>query len=179
MGNAAVAFQDVSLKIEGLEKQKLPKEIMDRVREVRAAIEHLQKEIAPFLFSPEAAGEKIVAELKSAEGGAWSDAEYREKFNVSSAFLHRRRKEHRIVFWRDARDNFYYPRWQFDGNGALRPGIQEVLQTFQSQDTWRMMRYFLGPRTQLGGRRPLDLLQKGDVDAVLEHARLHAAENTW
>lgn len=61
----------------------------------------------------------------------------------------------------------------------MRAGIQEVLQTFNSADEWRVMRYFLGPRKQLEGRSPLDLLRAGEVQTVVNHARAHAAENTW
>lgn len=131
------------------------------------------------VLSPNAKGERLVAELKAAEGGAYSGAELGQKFKLTPAVLHRRRREHRVVYWRDAQHEYFYPRWQFNEAGALLPGIQEVLQTFKSQDEWRVMRYFLGPRKQLRDRRPLDLLRAAEVEAVVIHARAHAAKNTW
>jgi hypothetical protein len=125
------------------------------------------------------AGEALVKEMQDTEGGAWTGSELAEKFDLRPAALHKRRKEHRIVFWRDARHDFHYPKWQFTPNGALLPGVQEVLQAFGSTDEWRVMRYFLGQRDQLGGLRPLDLLRAGDVSKVLAHAEAHAQENTW
>jgi hypothetical protein len=101
------------------------------------------------------------------------------RFGLSSATLHRRRKEYRIIYWRDARHNFHYPQWQFTPTGALLPGIQEVLELFMSQDEWRVMRYFLGPRAQLSGLRPLDLLRQGKMEEVLAHAKIHVAEDIW
>lgn len=117
--------------------------------------------------------------LQAADGGAWTGQELQERFNLTPAVLHRRRKEHRILFWRDAQHEFHYPQWQFTPTGALLPGVQEVLQTFRSDDEWRLMSYFLGRRQQLAGRRPLDLLRAGEKEKVLAHAKLHAEENTW
>jgi len=31
----------------------------------------------------------------------------------------------------------------------------------------------------LDGQRPLDLLRAGNIEAVMAHAQIHAAENTW
>jgi hypothetical protein len=172
---------DLEREVTRLKQEKLTTEGRQRVRNMLAKIEVLQKQLRPLLstFSPESAGEKIVAEMQMAEGGAWPDAELRKKFNLTSAVLHRRRKEHRIIYWRDARNDFFYPRWQFTEAGALMAGIQDVLQIFRSQDEWRVMRYFLGPRKQLGGQRPVDLLRAGEVEKVLAHAREHGSENTW
>ena len=130
-------------------------------------------------FDPYAAGERLVKGLQAAEGGAWTGQELQGRFNLTPAVLHRRRKEHRILFWRDAQHEFHYPQWQFTPTGALLPGVQEVLQTFRSNDEWRLMSYFLGQRRQLAGRRPLDLLRAGEKEKVLAHAKIHAEENTW
>jgi hypothetical protein len=131
-------------------------------------------------FDPGAAGEQLVAEMQAAEGGAWTGQELQgAHFQLTSATLHRRRKEHRIIYWRDARHNFHYPKWQFTPGGALLPGIQEVLELFQSADEWRITSCFLGKRSQLDDLRPLDLLRHGEVNKVLAHAQIHAEENTW
>ena len=124
-------------------------------------------------------GLEVVAKMKSAEGGAWTGKDLQERWNLSSATLHKRRSQHRIVFWRDALHDYHYPKWQFTEAGAIFPGIQDILQIFNSQDEWRVMRYFLGRRDQLGEKRPLDLLRDGKIDMVVDHARRHAEENTW
>jgi hypothetical protein len=130
-------------------------------------------------FDPSAAGARLVKELQEAEGGAWTGQELQGRFNLTPATLHRRRKEHRIIYWRDAQHEFHYPQWQFTPTGALQPGVQEILQIFRSDDEWRLMSYFLGQRGQLGDRRPLDLLRNGEKEKVLKHARVHTEENTW
>ena len=105
--------------------------------------------------------------------------ELRQVFDLTPATLHKRRAEHRIVYWRDAKHAFHYPKGQFTPAGAVLPGVQEVLQVFRSDDEWGVMSYFLGQRRQLGDRRPLDLLRAGEKDKVLAHAKVHADENTW
>jgi hypothetical protein len=172
-----------------LERQDLRQPVRRRLGEIRDAVDQLRAALtSPAAartaspragFDPEAAGRRLVEQMQAAEGGAWTGAELQARFGLTPAVLHRRRKEHRIVCWRDARHEFHYPRWQFTPTGALLPGIQEVLQLFRSHDEWRVMSYFLGQRPQLGNRRPLDLLRGGDTEKVLEHARVHAAENTW
>lgn len=134
---------------------------------------------SPPSFDPYVAGERLVEQLQAAEDGAWTGAELQARFGLSPAVLHRRRKEGRIVYWRDAQHEFHYPQWQFTPTGALLPGVQEVLQRFHSDDEWRLMSYFLGQRRQLGDQRPLDLLRAGEKAKVLAHAKLHAHENTW
>ena len=151
----------------------------DPVRTATATRRGPQRNVPAGKFDPALAGKQLVEQLREAEGGAWTGLELESKFDFSSAFLHRRRKEHRIVYWRDAKHDFHYPKWQFTPAGALLPGVQEVLQIFRSADEWRLMSYFLGQRQQLGGRRPVDLLRAGEKDKVLAHAKLHADENTW
>ena len=130
-------------------------------------------------FDPVEQGRILVNEMRAAEGGAWTGNELKELFKLDAATLHSRRKGHRIISWRDPKNNFHYPKWQFNPAGALLPGIQEVLQIFKSHDEWRIVRYFLGHRDQLCGRRPLDLLREGDTETALKHAYQHAEENTW
>jgi hypothetical protein len=130
-------------------------------------------------FDPREMGLQMVEKMKEAEGGAWSGAELRQQFVLSPQTLHRRRKEHRIIFWRDAQHGFHYPKWQFTPTGALIKGIDKVLDTFKSSDEWRIMRYFLVPRHQLEERSPLDLLRGGEVEKVVAHAKAHGEENSW
>jgi hypothetical protein len=133
----------------------------------------------PAKFDPHEAGRNAVNEMQQAEGGSWIGGELGDLHQLSPANLHKRRAEHRIVWWKDAKNQFHYPKWQFTPAGTLRRGVQAVLQIFQSQDEWRIMRYFLGPRDQLAGHTPLDLVRKGEVEKVIAHAKRDAEENTW
>jgi hypothetical protein len=131
------------------------------------------------VFDPFEAGRKLVIEMQQAEGGAWTGTELHHHWGLTSAVLYKRRKEHRIVWWKDAKNRFHYPKWQFDQAGAPMGGVQDVLQTLRSSDQWRVMRYFLAPWHQLDDRTPLDLLRAGRVAKVVAHAKGHAEENSW
>ena len=133
----------------------------------------------PVEFDPHKAGRILVEKMQGAEGGAWTGAELGLLFALTPANLHKRRAEHRIVWWRDAKNRFHYPKWQFNAAGAVLAGVQEVLQTFRSSDEWRVMRYFLAPRHQLDDRAPLDLLRGGKLDRVVAHAKANGEENSW
>lgn len=130
-------------------------------------------------FDPIEEGRKAVELLKGMEGGAWTGAELGERYALTPSTLHKRRATHGIVYWRDAKNQFHYPKWQFNAAGAALPGIRETLRIFQSTDEWRVTRYFLCPRHQLGGRTPLALLRESNVSEVLAHAKIHCEENTW
>jgi hypothetical protein len=130
-------------------------------------------------FDPVQEGLKTLARMRDAEGGSMTGAELLRHYHLTPATLHRRRKEHRIVFWQDARHGFHYPVWQFTATGSLIPGIQEVLRIFKSGNSTRVMRYFLGRRGQLEDKTPLECLRSGDKSKIIEHASRHYAEDTW
>ena len=79
--------------------------------------------------------------------------------------------------WKQGR-SLRFPVWQFAG-GQVMKGIEEVLKIFHCDDQWRLMLYFLSDRLSLTGRRPLDLLRERKMAEVIDHAKAHAAENTW
>ena len=122
-------------------------------------------------------GAEARKELKAAEGGAINGKRAAHLLRTTEAAVRRRRRQHRVVAWQKG-DRWFYPKWQFSGRGMLA-GIEEILQVFRSDDQWRLMLYFLSKRHSLQQKRPLDLLRAGRVAEVLEHAKLHAQENTW
>ena len=137
------------------------------------------KEDAPQSFDPFEAGRRAVVAMQQAAGGAWTGSELEKELKLTPATLHKRRSDRRIVFWKDAKNQFHYPKWQFNAAGAVLPGVKDVLKVLNSSDEWRVMRYFLAPRHQLDDQTPLDLLRAGDTDTVVAHAKAHGQENSW
>lgn len=185
-GSSGTAQQQPLSSVEAKhEASSLEEELRDLIVEVlrsspaTAAQVNARLKAAASAADPLDAGLALVRQMQQAEGGAWTGAELGARFRLTAATLHRRRTEHRILFWRDAQEAFHYPKWQFTPAGALLPGVQDVLQTFRSADEWRLMRYFLAPRKQLTDQTPLTLLRQGKTDMVIAHARLHGQENTW
>lgn len=67
-----------------------------------------------------------------------------------------------------------YPAWQFEDEIAGRP-LESVLAVLKGHNPWAIYRFFTTPDSALETATPLDVLRSGDVDAVVEAARLFAS----
>jgi hypothetical protein len=63
------------------------------------------------------------------------------------------------------RHRYVYPAWQFGPSGMLA-GFVEVLAELRLADPWSQAAFFLGENTYLDGRRPLDVIRGGNVEAA-------------
>ena len=117
-------------------------------------------------------------ELKHVEGGSFSAEEARVALGgLSKEAVLKRYRKGQLLGWREARQNAVrFPVWQFVEGRTLQ-GLEKVLAELplaKAVDEWARLKFFLGPRGDLGGQRPLDLLRRGDVDAVVRAARVFA-----
>jgi hypothetical protein len=117
------------------------------------------------------AEEKLLAE----EGGVLSDAEFAEKLGVRSRSTIQNYREQNKIFAvpRGAR-NLCYPAWQICKKDLL-PGLAETLGALAGArpDPLGIALFFLTPAEALDDERPLDLLRRNEVDAVVGQARHH------
>lgn len=116
--------------------------------------------------------------LEQAEGGAISAEQVADLLGLSRQGVDYLRTAKRIMAWRLGSGKWNYPVWQFDG-GRVRPGISECLKVLASDDPWSRMIFFLSPRESLSGRRPLDLILKGDVSGVVAVASRHQRHGAY
>lgn len=70
---------------------------------------------------------------------------------------------------------YLYPAWQFDGDRML-PGIEEIFDLLKYEDPWSKLIFFVRPNDAAGGKRPLDLLRKGKLEAVERAAELYGVQ---
>src|ERR1051325_6147205 len=96
------------------------------------------------------------AELKIAEGGAWSVPEMIERGFTPQAREHGRR-EFQLAYWRDRFGGYHYPKWQFGGSMKVLPEVAEILAIFRTHDTMRVLAWFVQPVAP-GGKSLLDLI---------------------
>jgi len=66
-----------------------------------------------------------------------------------------------------------YPAWQFEDEIAGRP-LETVLEVLKGLSPWATYRFFTTPDSTLEDETPLDVLRRGDIEAVVEAARLFA-----
>ena len=62
-----------------------------------------------------------------------------------------------------------FPRIQFTETGVL-PGLAQVLVALSDEDPWVQFNYLVNATPHLAGRRPIDLLREGQIEAVVKAA---------
>jgi biotin operon repressor len=108
-------------------------------------------------------------ELLDAEGGTLSAAEIAKALGVTRQAIDKRRKAGQLLALEVGKRGYLYPAWQLAEPGLL-PGLAQVLSSLPADSPWATARFFLSGNDRLRGRRPLDVLRKGDVDVVVRAA---------
>lgn len=93
---------------------------------------------------------EYVRELKASSGGAYSTAELVEMTGLTRQGLAVRRDKFQIVYWTDPKGHCFYPKWQFDAEMKILPGVQQVLGLLKSHDTLHVLMKFLVPSSPQG-----------------------------
>lgn len=98
-----------------------------------------------------------------------STAQVAVLLGVSSAAVTKRRGKGGLIAFKHKED-WRYPRWQFDG-AAVLPGAIAAWQVLPDRhDVAGLVRWFTLPSRQLAGRTPIQAIRGGDVEAVLDAA---------
>ena len=110
-------------------------------------------------------------ELVEAEGGALAANAMAEALGITRQAVDKRRKAHQLLALDLPKRGFLYPSWQLAKGGVL-PGLGDVLAVLPHDSPWADARFFLSGNDRLGGKRPLDLLRKGNVEPVVRAAKM-------
>ena len=148
--------------------------------EALRVMRRVSENIALPKLTPDAAFERLLlrslgadSELREAEGGGLSDAEFAERLGLGSRETIRQyRGKGRIFGWLKDSRSYRYPAWQIHRKELL-PGLAEVLAALKEKDlhSLSIIGYFLTPSDGLDDARPLDLLREGKVDQVAADAK--------
>jgi hypothetical protein len=116
-------------------------------------------------------------DLLRAEGGCISDKDVADLLGLeNSAILDDWRRHRQIVAIKTSDGTWMYPIWQF----ARKPrrvmlGIRDCLAELDSDDDWQNALFFLSDMTRLAGKRPIDCLRAGKIEAAIKAARAAAS----
>ncbi len=110
-------------------------------------------------------------ELLDADGGALSAADMADALGITRQAVDKRRKAGQILALEVGKRGYLYPAWQL-GEGRLVKGLAEALAALSADSPWAAARFFVSGNYRLRGRRPIDILRKGDVDAVVAAAEM-------
>ena len=120
---------------------------------------------------------RISAEdLLRVEGGCIGDQEVADLLELENiAILEDWRRHRQIVAINTEVGTWMYPVWQF----ARKPkrimlGIRDCLAELDSDDDCQTAVFFLSHMTRLAGKRPLDCLRAGKIEAAIKAARATA-----
>jgi hypothetical protein len=148
--------------------------------EALRVMRRVSEKISLTKLTPDAAFERVLlrsldadSELREAEGGGLSDAEFAERMGLSSRETIRQyRGKSRIFGWAKGSRSNRYPAWQIHRKELL-PGLAEVLAVLNEKQlhSLSIIGYFLTPSDGLDDVRPLDLLREGKVDEVVADAK--------
>jgi hypothetical protein len=115
-------------------------------------------------------GLKAREELLAEGGGTLSAKEVSALLRMSRQAVDKRRMSGNLLAIEAGRRGYRYPAWQFT-NGDVVPGLGEILSLLAQSPPLAQMRFFLSGSHKLGGKRPLDRMKVGDLEAVRRAAR--------
>jgi hypothetical protein len=123
-------------------------------------------------------GLEVRQQLAESAGGSLSSDEVARRLRISKTAVLKRLAAGRLLAWREERlQAARFPRWQFDDNGHVISGLEEVLEILNGiggLDPWAKFLFFLQSRIRPDGRRPLDQLREGQVKPVVQAAQAYS-----
>jgi hypothetical protein len=116
-------------------------------------------------------GALAMRELLSADGGAYSASDVAALLAISRQAVDKRRKAGQLLAVALPKRGLLYPAWQFGDSGVVS-GFVETLAHLADHDPWAQARFFVTGNHRCKGKRPIDLLRAGTIDAVVAAARV-------
>jgi len=112
-------------------------------------------------------------DLLGRAGGALPPREVAVLLRMSRQAVGKRRMAGTLLGVPTGRRGYEYPACQFVDGGVVG-GLGEVLSAFDEDvDAWMRLAFLMTANDSLGGKVPMDVLRRGEVDAVVRAARIH------
>jgi hypothetical protein len=105
-------------------------------------------------------------------GGAYDLDQVRVLMNgISRQMVDRKVREGSLLAVPGPSNRRAYPTIQFTRDGTVVPGLKAVQDALPTKNPWAVLNFLVRPDPRLNGRKPIDLLQGGEIDLVVEAAR--------
>jgi len=130
--------------------------------------------LAPAFIRGIAATRRLINE----HGGALTAVQAATHLAITRQMVDKRRRAGRLLAISTGRHGYRYPAWQFEDSGVL-PGLEDTLAVLAAHDGWMQVAFFVSKNERLGGKTPIEALQAGKLDLVLDAATAygeHGAE---
>ena len=118
-------------------------------------------------------GVQAKLDLLERAGGALQPREVATLLRMSRQAVGKRRMAGALLGVPTGRRGYEYPACQFVESGVV-DGLAEVLSALEGDlDPWMRLAFLMTPNDSLGGELPMDVLRRGDRDAVVRAASIH------
>jgi hypothetical protein len=129
-------------------------------------------------FAPGARAKAVLRGVEIAEadlrssGGAYDLEQVQQLLHgVSRQRIDKRVREGSLLAVPGPSNKRRYPAVQFKDDGTVVDGLPDVLEALPTKNGFAILNFLVRPDRRLDGRRPIDLLEAGQVDLVVEAAQ--------
>jgi biotin operon repressor len=116
-------------------------------------------------------GVRAKKHLLEAEGGVVSGRELAQAIGITRQAVDKRRLNGKLIGIDLGKRGYAYPVWQIGLNG-----LEAVLAELAEVDPWTQALFLLSTNPWLNGETPLATLRRGELDEVLNAARLYGEQ---
>lgn len=117
------------------------------------------------LAAARARGEQAKRDLLAVQGEMLTDSEVSARLGYDVDGVGALRRQGLLIALPDEEGHYGFPAWQFTDRGLL-PGLQDVLANLGAESPWTQAAFFFSGDIRLDWRTPLEVLLRGDIDAV-------------
>ena len=128
-------------------------------------------------FEPDARSRALLRGVKIAEddlrasGGAYDLRAVRTLLRgVSRQRIEKQVQEGSLLAIPGPSNRRCYPTIQFQSDGTVVKGLKAVRGALPTQNPWAVLNFLVQPDDRLNGRKPIELLKAGEIDAVVDAA---------
>lgn len=176
------SFQDIRSAIGAIKTEVEEFAVQRRSRSARFGVKRFGKArtINQAAFAPDVRGRAILEGVRVAEqdledaGGAYDLEQVRTLLRgISRQAIDKRVQEGSLLAVPGPSNHRSYPTLQFNRDGSIVAGLRDVREALPVESPWAVLNFLVNPDDRLEGRKPIDVLRSGNVDEVIEAARLY------
>jgi hypothetical protein len=134
-------------------------------------------------FEPDARSRALLEGVRIAQddlhdaGGAYDLDQVRTLLKgVSRQAIDKRVREGNLLAVPGPSNRRSYPTVQFNRDGSVISGLKAVRDALPTRNPWAILNFLAQPDDRLGGRKPIDALKAGNIEAVIEAARRYGEQ---
>jgi hypothetical protein len=127
------------------------------------------------LAAARARGEQAKRDLLAVQGDLLSTADVATRLGCDLADVEARRRRGLLIALPDVHGSRGFPAWQFKDDGLL-PGLEDVLGSIGVRSPWSQAAFFFSGDIRLDWRTPLEMLLRGEIEAVTRAASAYGEQ---